>query len=225
MSEFSKPVLALDSSMGGCTVAVWMADGRHFSKTLVTEREQAAKLIPMVQAVLAEAGIEFADLGLIVTTVGPGSFTGLRISLSAARSLGLALGAPVQGVSTFDLVRRTSGAGPDGFVVLESKRTDFYVDGPGFPAGCYAAADVASALSPGGCICGDGVERLARELPLDGCDVRACVLPDPVVLARMGLARFLENGGRAEKPEPVYLRGADVSMPNKMQREISNFQH
>ncbi len=209
--------------MGGCAVAVLMPDGRDFSKTLMTDKEQAAKLVPMVQAVMEEAGAAFADLGLIVTTVGPGSFTGLRIGLSTARAMGLALGVPVRGVSTFDVVRRTCGVGPDGFVVLESKRTDFYVDGPGLPAGCYVAADIESALTSGGTICGDGVRRLMEEVPSQNFDLRECPLPDPVVLARMGGARFLENGRSAEKPEPVYLRGVDVSVSNKTQREISNF--
>lgn len=234
--------------MGGCIVAVVMPDGRGFSKTMQTDREQAAKLMPMVQEVVAEAGIGFGDLGLIITTVGPGSFTGLRISLSAARAMGLALGIPVQGVSTFEAVRESCfadlplsldpspprGRGKGGeadrergtIVVLESKRADFYVQEAGKDGVCLTATEIA-AMS--GRICGDGISRLGSELGEDtmqklfACSIE-CNLPNPIILARIGLEKFLENGGRAEKPEPVYLRGADVSVSNKIQREISNFQ-
>lgn len=222
MSDFSKPVLALESSLGGCVACVINGDAAH-SRTIETEREQAAKLMPMVQEVLAEAGVAFADIGLIVTTVGPGSFTGLRISLSAARTLGLALNVPVQGVSTLEAMARS--AVPESkacLVVLESKRTDFYVqafDADKNPLGDAACMepDALREMMAGRdyILCGDGLGRL-------GVAGRTSTLLDPVILARTGLAIFLKNGSKAEKPEPVYLRGADVSMSNKVQREINN---
>ncbi len=222
MSDFSKPVLAFESSLGGCVASVINGDVAH-SRAIETEREQAAKLMPMVQEVLAEAKVAFADIGLIVTTVGPGSFTGLRIGLSAARTLGLALNIPVQGVSTLEAVARS--AVPESkpcLVVLESKRTDFYVqafDGDKNPmgdAGCVEPDDLRALIAEHDYVlCGDGLERL-------GAEGRSIKLLDPEILARAGLALFLKNGGRADKPEPVYLRGADVSMSNKPQRTINN---
>lgn len=223
MPDFSKPVLAFDSALAGCTVAV-LNGGEVHARTLETQREQAAKLMPMIQEVMAEAKVTFADLGLIVTTVGPGSFTGLRIGLSAARALGLALSLPVQGMDTFEIVAR--GVVPENapcLVILETKRTDFYVqafDAEKNPIGEAACLeeDVLRSLIAGNdyILCGDGLVRL-------GLEGRSIVLPDPEVLARAGLARFLDNGQKADKPEPVYLRGADVSISNKKQRVISGF--
>ncbi len=225
MSEFSKPVLAFDSALGGCVVAVVNGDRVH-SASLETEREQAAKLMPMVQELVSQAGVEFSNIGLIVTSVGPGSFTGLRISLSAARALGLALNVPVQGVSTFEAMARSvvKEAEPC-LVVLETKREDFYVQAfdadknPEGEAACLSLEVVREIAATGRYIlCGDGLERLGIKAPFS----RMAKMFDPDILAHAGLSLFLKNGGRAERPEPVYLRGADVSMSNKVQREIKD---
>lgn len=222
LSEFSKPVLAIDSSLGGCVACV-LVNGVAYSSTLETEREQALRLMPMVQDVVAKAGITFADIGLIVTSVGPGSFTGLRIGLSAARTMGLSLGIPVQGVSTFEAMARSAVPEKKAcMVVLETKRDDFYVqafDADKNPIGEGACASPDNAIrmveENDFILCGDGLGRLGR-----GGHSRAMI--DPEVLARAGVAHFLGSGQKSQRPEPVYLRGADVSMSNKIQREIKD---
>lgn len=220
----SKPVLALDSALGGCVVAV-INGALAFSRTLETSRDQAAKLMPMVQDVMGEADVSFDSLGLIVTTTGPGSFTGLRIGLSAARSLGLALSIPVQGVSTFDAMVQSCAPQGSSLVVLESKRADFYTQAydaeykaVGAPV-CLLSADIPEDAV----ICGDGLPRLRAETGLPFTNGIERKLPDPVVLARLGLSLFTENGGTAQKPEPFYMRGADVSVSNKVQRQIKDY--
>lgn len=224
MPDFSKPVLALDSSLGGCVVAVIHGD-RAYHRALETGREQAAKLMPMVQDVMGEAGVEFSALGLIVTTVGPGSFTGLRIGLSAARALGLALGLPVQGVGTFEaMVRSCAPSGPS-IVVLESKRDDFYVQAfdADFKAEDEACCLLAGDIPQGRIVCGDALARLHSETGHAFTNAIERTLPDPVILAQTGLEAFAASGFNAIKPEPVYLRGADVSVSNKVQRQINNY--
>lgn len=220
----SKPVLALDSALGGCIVAV-IDGGKSYSRTLETSRDQAAKLMPMVQDVMDEAGVAFDALGLIVTTIGPGSFTGLRIGLSAARSLGLALSIPVQGVSTFDAVVQSCAPQGPSMVVLESKRADFYTQSydaeykaMAEPV-CLLAADIPEDVI----VCGDGLPRLRAETGLPFTNGIERRLPDPAVLARVGLSLFTKNGGKAQKPEPFYMRGADVSVSNKVQRQIKDY--
>lgn len=223
LSDFAKPVLAFDSSLGGCIVAV-LHGGQSYSRALETEREQAAKLIPLVQEVMNEAGIAFDALGLIVTSIGPGSFTGLRISLSAARAMGLALGIPVQGVTTLEAMAHSAvPEDKDCLVILETKRSDFYVqafDAQKQPLGEASCMD-SSALedmvaSHGYILCGDGLMRFR-----DG-EGRAFRLLDPVVLARVGLKKFNDNHNKADQPEPIYLRGADVSYSTKVQRVIKD---
>lgn len=221
----SKPVLALDSALGGCVAAVMVGD-ESFSRVLETGRDQAAKLMPMVQDVVKEAGIPFADLGLIVTTTGPGSFTGLRIGLSAARSLGLALSIPVQGVSTFEAMVKSCKPQGKSLVVLESKRADFYVqafDEDWNPEGapqCLLSGDIPV---QGRIVCGDAVSRLRAETGAALESALERVLPDPVILAMAGGGIFAQNGHTAHKPEPFYMRGADVSVSNKVQRQIKDY--
>lgn len=214
----SKPVLAIDSALGGCVAAVVMPDGTAYGDSLVTEREQAAKLMPLVQEVMSDAKIDFSALGLIVTTTGPGSFTGLRISLSAARSLGMALDIPVQGVSTFEAMYHSCAPQGDALVVLESKRADFYVQafdalGHGKEPECLLSDTIKAKT-----ICGDAAHRLKIEGVEADFIERGLI--DPIVLARLGLSQFTENGQKAVKPEPYYMRGADVSVSTKSKREI-----
>ncbi len=232
-SVFSKPVLSLDCALGGCIAAVLKPDGEAFVQTLMTDREQAAMLVPLVQTAMKDASVTFADLGLIVTTVGPGSFTGLRIGLSTARAWGLALNVPVQGVNTMEAMAR-SCADPDapGYaVLLETKRSDYYFqlfDADFTKLSQGACVDVATAAAQlegrKWKACGDAIERFENESGRAFAQKQVRALLDPVVLAKAGLEVFIGNGGKADKPEPVYLRGADVSISNKKNREIDNYQ-
>lgn len=223
LSDFEKPALAFDSSLGGCIVAV-VKDGKAFSRVLETEREQAARLIPLVQEVMGEAGVGFAELGLIVTTIGPGSFTGLRISLSAARAMGLALDIPVQGVTTLEAMAHSAvPENRDCLVILETKRSDFYVQAfdadkkaLGEPSCIEASALEEMVAAQDYILCGDGLARF------NGGEGRCRKLLNPEALARLGLQRFCENSRKAENPTPLYLRGADVSYSTKVQRTIKD---
>ncbi|MFA5591892.1 MAG: tRNA (adenosine(37)-N6)-threonylcarbamoyltransferase complex dimerization subunit type 1 TsaB [Micavibrio sp.] len=224
MRDSVKSVLALDSALGGCVAAVLCGEAA-FQRSLETQREQAAKLIPLVQELMGEAAMGFGDLDLIVTTIGPGSFTGLRIGLSAARALGLALDCPVQGVTTFEAMARAAvPEAADALVIFETKRSDYYVqafDAAKTPATepCCLEQDALEALAASGkfILCGDGLPRF------NGGKVgRVRRLLDPVILAHVGRERFLAGGGKAASPEPLYLRGADVSVSGKVQRQIKD---
>ncbi|HEY0836085.1 MAG TPA: tRNA (adenosine(37)-N6)-threonylcarbamoyltransferase complex dimerization subunit type 1 TsaB, partial [Azospirillum sp.] len=97
-------VLGLDTATSGCSAAVW-DDGRVTARRAEPmARGQAEALVPMVQAVLADAGVTVDGLDRIAVTVGPGAFTGLRIALAAARGFALAAGLPIVGLTTFEAV-------------------------------------------------------------------------------------------------------------------------
>jgi tRNA threonylcarbamoyl adenosine modification protein YeaZ len=95
-------VLAIDTALGACSAVVLdtAPGGIVASESLGMVRGHAEALIPLVGRVMAASGMAFTDLDRIVVTTGPGSFTGLRVGISAARGLGLATGLPVVGVST-----------------------------------------------------------------------------------------------------------------------------
>src|SRR4051812_44848291 len=92
-------VLAFDCAISGLGVAV-VRNGVCLAQHREEGRGQAATLLPAIAAVLREAEVDRRALSLIAVTVGPGSFTGVRVGLAAARGLALALGVPLAGLAT-----------------------------------------------------------------------------------------------------------------------------
>lgn len=231
MPDFVIPryILAFDTAMGGCSAAVFDAQtGQAVSDSRAMTRGQSEELVPMVQGVVRQAGIDFPQIGLVVTTIGPGAFTGLRIGISAARSFGLALGAPVAGLRTTDVIAHACAEKSHDInrllVVLETKRTDFYVQEGLAEPGVLAADELRAKYQDITLtFCGDGVLRLQSELGAawpQGWSVAAGFdLPDPVMMARMALEDA--KAGHLRPAEPLYLRDADVSVSNKPARVIA----
>ena len=93
-------VLAIDTALEACAAAVLDTGRGLTSRSLPMMRGHAEALMPLVATVMSTAGGEFSDLDRIAVTVGPGSFTGLRVGVAAARGLALAAGKPAVGLST-----------------------------------------------------------------------------------------------------------------------------
>ncbi|HUG63494.1 MAG TPA: tRNA (adenosine(37)-N6)-threonylcarbamoyltransferase complex dimerization subunit type 1 TsaB [Methylomirabilota bacterium] len=211
-------VLALDTALDRTAVAV--TDGRRISavRTETMDRGHAERLFPLVAAALAEAGAEMADIERIVVTTGPGSFTGIRVAIAAARGLALACGRPVVGVDTLVALAGSLPERPDGPVLaaIDARRGEIYA-GLYDPSGVVIeppfVADAEAVLLRIGdraaAIVGSGAPILAHQAaitgrrappvyPLDG--------PDPLVLARLGAAAPAPD----RPPTPLYLRAPDA---------------
>src|SRR5215510_13856198 len=95
-------VLAIDTALHACSAAVLDSDRQAImaSESLTMQRGHAEALMPLIARVMDSAAIEFKDLDRIAVTTGPGSFTGLRVGISAARGLALAAGKPAIGLTT-----------------------------------------------------------------------------------------------------------------------------
>jgi tRNA threonylcarbamoyladenosine biosynthesis protein TsaB len=95
-------VLAIDTALAACSAAILDTSygGLLASESLPMLRGHAEALMPLLARVMKASGIAFADLDRVVVTTGPGSFTGLRVGIAAARGLGVATDLPVIGVST-----------------------------------------------------------------------------------------------------------------------------
>lgn len=118
-------VLVIDTAGRACQVGVFV-DGRvRRERSVEMVHGHAEALLPLVQAVAADAGVRFDDVRAVVVTAGPGSFTGLRVGLAAAHGLGLALGCPVVAVSS--LAAWAMAAARPVRVVLDSRRGDAFV--------------------------------------------------------------------------------------------------
>lgn len=202
-------------------MALWR-DGRVLARRFIPmARGQSEALMPMAAEVLAEAGLGFADIGLLGVTVGPGAFTGLRIGLAAARAMALAAGLPVAGVTTTEAVAHAvpeaERAGRTILAVVESKREELWVQA--FAADLTPLGEI-EALTPAAIAariqgpvvaCGDGAGRLP---PLPGDAVLSTALaPDAVHVAAVAAARW--TTGRALPPSPLYLRAPDVTLPSQ----------
>lgn len=219
-------LLALDSSAAACAVALWRDGAVLARRGEAMERGHAARLMPMVEAAMAAAGLEYAALDGVAVTTGPGAFTGIRIGLAAARGLALAAGKPAIGVSVFAAVAAAvppeRRAGRDLLVVVDTKRDDLYAlrlageppapDGEGRVIGRAAlAAEIAARPA---LLAGDGVALARRWLGEGAFESVAPETADPArvaALAAAALARHRETGAALPPALPLYLRPPDAT--------------
>lgn len=219
-------VLGLDSAGSQCAVAVLDGECVAFARADAMTRGQAERLMPLIAEALAAAAIAPGALDLIAVTNGPGSFTGIRIGLAAARGLALAIGRPAIGVGVLDAyaaavpppVRRARTL----IVSVESKRDEFYLQA--FKAAGTALAppaqvhprDLAAWLPAGPLLlAGDAAARLQAQLVgHDFVMAHDAHAVDAAWVARLGRAQAT-NGGAVEPPRPFYLRAPDTTMPRR----------
>jgi tRNA threonylcarbamoyladenosine biosynthesis protein TsaB len=102
-------VLAFDTASARCAAALVRGGDVLARRDEPMERGQAERLLPMLEEMLAEAGVGWRDLGGIGVVTGPGNFTGVRVAVAAARGLALALGVPAAGVSVFEALAEGRG--------------------------------------------------------------------------------------------------------------------
>jgi tRNA threonylcarbamoyl adenosine modification protein YeaZ len=212
-------VLAIDTALDACSAVVLdTARGAIVSReSLPMVRGQAEVLMPLVQRVMEQAGVAFAALDRIAVTVGPGSFTGLRVGIAAARGIALAAGKPAVGLSTLAAFAAPHIAADEFAVVaaIDARHGHVYLQVFG-PAGRTLIAPrvaplaEAVAVSLGAkCITGTGAEMIAAAWPEDEprpeiIDMRAA--PDIDWVARLGAAARDNQGA----PKPLYLRAPDA---------------
>jgi tRNA threonylcarbamoyladenosine biosynthesis protein TsaB len=214
-------VLAFDCAISGLAVAV-VRDGVALAQCREEGRGQAATLLPAIARVLEEAGVDRRALSLIAVTVGPGSFTGVRVGLAAARGLAVALDIPLAGLTTTaSLLAAAEQDGRLAVAAIDTHLGDWFcaIEGAPFVASTEA---LAAKLAGKPCrIVGPQAETLAPLLP-DAVAQQA--LPDPALMARLALADGVDTWrvrNRTEGlPRPLYLRGVNVTSPDGTRRTV-----
>lgn len=208
-------VLGLDTCLNACSVAV-VDGGRVLAhRSEVMARGHQERLAPMAQAVMADAGLPFAALGRIGVTVGPGSFTGLRVGVAFAKGLASALGLPAVPVGALEALAAEGGEGLVA-AAIDARRDQVYLQAfdagrplmapDALPLGQAAARIVELAMGRPLTLVGSGAPLLAdaapaaRVLTPEGCDARK--------VAELAAAR-------APAPlKPLYLRAPDAKLPS-----------
>jgi tRNA threonylcarbamoyladenosine biosynthesis protein TsaB len=208
-ADYCRPVLlAFDTATSAVTVAV--ADGERVlaSVTTIDARRHAELLAPAIVAVLAEAGLDRSELTAIAVGVGPGPFTGLRVGLVTARTLGAVLAVPVLGVCTHDHLALASGLTGEFRVITDARRKEVHwsayesvdglrrVDGPH-----VERPDTAAWRGPA---VGEGARIYSASFP----DAR-----EPLHPTAGALAAWVAGGLPTLDPSPLYLRRPDVAEP------------
>ena len=174
-------LLAFDTSAAHCAAALF-CDGRVIA-TRVEDmaRGQAEHLMPMLEDFLRQHGKTWADLARIGVGIGPGNFTGIRISVAAARGLALGLGIPAIGVSTLDALQHLH---PGATTAVPAPRDMIYARAPGALPALIAASDAPDAVF--------------SDNPHD-------------LLAAMAEVAALADPATTDRPKPLYIKPADAA--------------
>lgn len=202
-------VLAIDTAGTGCHAALYDPDKDRILGAAGADigRGHAERLMEFVDAALDAAGLTLRDIGRIAVTVGPGSFTGIRVGVAAARGLALALGIPAVGVSSLSALAADHGTASPLLVAMDAKRDEVYwqrfsADGSALSSPAIASVEAARALAAGhdGAIFGSAA-ALLREGVEPGSDGVAIA-----TVARLGAGLDPVD----HPPKPLYLRGPDA---------------
>jgi tRNA threonylcarbamoyladenosine biosynthesis protein TsaB len=206
-------VLGLDTCLSACSVAVRDGERVLASASEVMARGHQERLAPMAQRVMAEAGIAFDRLERIGVTVGPGSFTGLRVGVAFAKGLASALDLPAVGVGSLEAL----AAEADGlvFAAIDARRGQVYLQG--FEGGKPVMAPDVLAVETAAA----RLVELAMGRPLtlvgSGAPLLAEVAPGAAVILAEGADARQVARLAAAKPvtplKPLYLRAPDARLP------------
>jgi tRNA threonylcarbamoyladenosine biosynthesis protein TsaB len=213
-------VLAIDTALATCAAAVLDTDtgALRASDSLPMVRGHAESLMPMIARVMRRADLKFLALDRVAVTTGPGSFTGLRVGIAAARGIALAAARPAVGVSTFAVYAAPhigDGTAPV-MAAIDAKHGHVYLQVFG-PAGepqvgpCIAAIPDAVRTVSGQAprIVGSGAAILLSAWP--GSEPPPSLVDQrdaPVIecVARLGAATLETEA----PPKPLYLRAPDA---------------
>lgn len=206
-------LLAFDTSTETMSIAVaegtqsWRHSGRGGALA-------SSALIPAIQALLAQAGIQLRDLDAIVFGHGPGSFTGLRTACSVAQGLAFGAGVPVLGIDTLmavaDEARHQAGCSQV-LAVLDARMDEVYAGGYEFADGGWTrrgafSLDQPQALSlpPGWTLAGNAFDAYGDRLP---AGPRVACLPDAQALLRLAPSLLARGDALpADRALPLYIR-------------------
>ncbi len=213
-------ILALDAATEACSVALW-TDGAVIARYEEAGRDAAMRILPLVDEVLFEAGVRLPELTALAAGIGPGAFTGVRISVSVAQGLAFGAGLPVIGINSLEALawaalQRQPGA-DDALACLDARMGELYwaryrrdaargveaVAGPALSAPQAVGVDTSARTHTA---IGRGM-RLLRTHPLHQATLDANALPQARHMAELAALRLArQEAVDAAQLQPLYLR-------------------
>lgn len=210
-------ILAIDTALEACSAAIYDSarDAVLASESRIMARGHAEALMPILASVMKQAAIPYAALDRIAVTVGPGSFTGLRVGIAAARGIALATRKSAVGITTLEALAAPCLAADPATPVaaaIDGRHRHVYFQIFGAGASSPRLAPLADAVQEAAdaqaCLIGSGAPLLTASWPENAPPPRidARIAPDIGWVARLGVA-----ADPNEKPaKPVYLRAAEA---------------
>ena len=199
-------VLAFDTSAAHCAAAVVSGTRILAQRVELMDKGQAERLMSLLAEVLAEAQVDYAGLSAIGVGTGPGNFTGVRISVAAARGLALGLGIPAIGISGFEAL--AAGLPDDVVTLLDARRGALWLAGMGIDPQLVELPDMPDRIA-GRPVAGHRAEEVAAQT---GGAVHLQPVPLAVAIGRLAAGRL---GTAQPRPAPLYLRAADAALPTE----------
>jgi tRNA threonylcarbamoyl adenosine modification protein YeaZ len=199
-------ILAIDTAGIDCSAAVFDSAAGTLLSAVSEEigKGHAERLMDVIDQALLEAGANLQSVGKIAVVIGPGSFTGIRVGVAAARGFALSLGIDCVGVSTLETLAAMHHAASQGkkpvLVAMDAKREEIYAQ---------AFSVDGSALNAPAALSAEDVDRLAISLSADLTGSWASKSGDRFdigTVARIGAAKVADGS----RPKPLYLRGPDA---------------
>lgn len=213
-------ILAIDTALDACSacIATDESDALLAEESTHLGRGHAEALLPMIERVVARVEGGFSSLDRVAVTVGPGSYTGLRVGLSAARAIGLATGIPVVGVTTLSaLLAPLLALNGESLIAaaIDARHASVYLqamslaNGIVIPPTLVGLDEAAAMIGEPATLVGSGAPALAAALAARGFETKvvATSVPEIAWIASLGL---LADPAQA-MPRPLYLRGADAA--------------
>ncbi|MEN3792765.1 tRNA (adenosine(37)-N6)-threonylcarbamoyltransferase complex dimerization subunit type 1 TsaB [Fulvimarina sp. MAC3] len=215
-------ILAIDTALDDCSAAVFdvLEDRLLAARTERIVRGHAERLPAVIDAVLGKAGCSFPDISKLVVTIGPGSFTGVRVGVAAARGYALALGIPALGITTLEAMAAAIRRDAPVLAVHDAKRGEVYAvlmcaDGSVLRSPVAiepdALADFVSACTGRIQLTGSGAAIAAEVLGAS----RAEIVNGDSEVDIETVARLAAAGRYLRDVKPLYLRTADAKPPSR----------
>ncbi len=200
-------ILAFDTSAAHCAAALLFGDKVLCERLEPMHKGQAERLFPLLEEVLAENNKTWSDLNAIGVCVGPGNFTGVRISVASARGLALSLGIPAIGISKLEaMAYNTKGRVSS---ILDARRDRVYMQS--FENGLALDAPRMVALV-------DIYDHLDKDEAVHVIADEALDLPNTQAVEQLVVAMGHIASQRFDheqpRPAPLYLRPADAALPS-----------